>query len=398
MKVKQYRKILLLVLMICAAILFGCVERALSSQLSTQQIASEWSAKESYAQVSCFFSKDAAVTEDYVVQIEQKLKTALAEASEDTSDENGRTMVDCYSTQGRLTIYSDRSSITARAFGVGGDFFTFHPLKLLSGNYFAGDDLNTDGVIIDENVAWQLFGSNNVSGMYVEINGVQYPVRGVVKSDKGYFSEAADEEAATVYVSYQILNGTSSQMSSMDSIAGTAASATSSTAGSSTAVKSAGYDQTDVTTLDTYELLIKNPVQKFGLNALKEALGLDKNSYEIVENSSRFGLVNRFSILRNFGIRSMNTKNIVFPYWENRARAYEDVAVLLLVLELLCLIYPLIFVAGRIYWLWKHKTEIRQKMFHGMKRFFKQLVIWTKKAKKPDFSREKIFHKKMKEQ
>ena len=81
MKVKQYRKILLLVLMICAAILFGCVERALSSQLSTQQIASEWSAKESYAQVSCFFSKDAAVTEDYVVQIEQKLKTALAEAS-----------------------------------------------------------------------------------------------------------------------------------------------------------------------------------------------------------------------------------------------------------------------------------------------------------------------------
>ena len=243
MKVKQYRKILLLVLMICAAILFGCVERALSSQLSTQQIASEWSAKESYAQVSCFFSKDAAVTEDYVVQIEQKLKTALAEASEDTSDENGRTMVDCYSTQGRLTIYSDRSSITARAFGVGGDFFTFHPLKLLSGNYFAGDDLNADGVIIDENVAWQLFGSNNVSGMYVEINGVQYPVRGVVKSDKGYFSEAADEEAATVYVSYQILNGTSSQMSSMDSIAGTAASATSSTAGSSTAVKSAGYDR-----------------------------------------------------------------------------------------------------------------------------------------------------------
>jgi len=242
MKVKQYRKILLLVLMIYAAILFGCVERALSSQLSTQQIASEWSAKESYAQVSCFFSKDAAVTEDYVVQIEQKLKTALAEASEDTSDENGRTMVDCYSTQGRLTIYSDRSSITARAFGVGGDFFTFHPLKLLSGNYFAGDDLNADGVIIDENVAWQLFGSNNVSGMYVEINGVQYPVRGVVKSDKGYFSEAADEEAATVYVSYQILNGTSSQMSSMDSIAGTAASATSSAAGSSTAVKSAGYD------------------------------------------------------------------------------------------------------------------------------------------------------------
>ena len=43
--------------------------------------------------------------------------------------------------------------------------------------------------------------------MYGEINGVQYPVRGVVKSDKGYFSDAADEEARTVYVSYEILEG-----------------------------------------------------------------------------------------------------------------------------------------------------------------------------------------------
>ena len=164
MKVKQYRKILLLVLMICAAILFGCVERALGRQLSTQQIASEWSAEGSYAQVTCFFSKDAAVTKDYVIQLEQKLKTALQEASEDTSDVNGRTLVDCYSTKGELTLYSDRASITARAFGVGGDFFTFHPLKLLSGSYFDGEDLNKDGVVIDENVAWQLFGSSNVAG------------------------------------------------------------------------------------------------------------------------------------------------------------------------------------------------------------------------------------------
>lgn len=55
---------------------FGCVERALGRQLSTQQIASEWSAEGSYAQISAF-SKDAAVTKDYVIQLEQKLKTAL---------------------------------------------------------------------------------------------------------------------------------------------------------------------------------------------------------------------------------------------------------------------------------------------------------------------------------
>ena len=148
-----------------------------------------------------FFSKDAAVTKDYVIQLEQKLKTALQEASEDTSDVNGRTLVDCYSTKGNLPFILTGHPLRREHSVLEEIFFTFHPLKLLSGAYFDGEDLNKDGVVIDENVAWQLFGSNNVAGMYVEINGVQYPVRGVVKSDKGYFSDAADEEAKQPFMS-----------------------------------------------------------------------------------------------------------------------------------------------------------------------------------------------------
>ena len=52
-----------------------------------------------------FFSKDAAVTKDYVIQLEQKFKNCIAGASEDTSDVNGRTLVDCYSTKGELTLF-----------------------------------------------------------------------------------------------------------------------------------------------------------------------------------------------------------------------------------------------------------------------------------------------------
>ena len=70
-----------------------------------------------------------------------------------------------------------------------------------------------------------------------------------------------------------------------------------------------------------------------------------------------------------------------FPYWENRARAYEDLAALLLILELLCLVYPVIFAAGKIHWLWKHKTEIRQKLVQWIKVFVKELRIWMKHVK-----------------
>ena len=119
---------------------------------------------------------------------------------------------------------------------------------------------------------------------------------------------------------------------------------------------------------------------------------MDKSSYEIVENSSRFGLMNRFTVLRNFGIRSMNTKNIVFPYWENRARAYEDLAALLLILELLCLVYPVIFAAGKIHWLWKHNTEIRQKLVQWIKVFVKELRIWMKHVKAQERPVKKQWH------
>ncbi len=160
---------------------FGCVERALGRQLSTQQIASEWSAEGSYAQITCFFSKDAKSDEGLCDTAGTEIKNCIAGGVRGYIGCKRKNAGGLLQHKGELTLYSDRASITARAFGVGGDFFTFHPLKLLSGSYFDGEDLNKDGVVIDENVAWQLFGSNNVAGMYVEINGVQYPVRGVVK-------------------------------------------------------------------------------------------------------------------------------------------------------------------------------------------------------------------------
>ena len=76
MNTKQYRKIIIVVLMVCAAILFGCVERAFVAGLSTQQVASEWSEKQNYAQISCFFSRDAGMTENQIMQIERSLLTA----------------------------------------------------------------------------------------------------------------------------------------------------------------------------------------------------------------------------------------------------------------------------------------------------------------------------------
>lgn len=350
MRKKQYRKLVIAAACVCVVLLIGLAEHLFTGQLPVENVAGEWSKDGGYAAVSAFFSEDAGVTDSQVMMWERSLATALEGASQDVSDSNGRNLVDCYSAEGELTVCSEKTSAKVRAFGIGNDFFLFHPLTLLDGNYFNGTDENGDGVILDENVAWQLFGSAHVAGMNVEINGVTYPIRGVVRSDKGAFSGAAEEEKATVYVAYSIMSG----------------------------------DGEEALPLDSYEILIRNPVQKFGYNALKDAVGLDEAEYELVENSARYSLLNRLTILRSFGARSMRTKNIVYPYWENRARAYEDVTALLLVIKLLLLIYPFLYACGRLHAFWKQKKEIGQRAWHGIRTFASYLPGYVKRWKEKE--------------
>lgn len=346
---KQYRKVLVLVSCMLSAVLFSCLQRYLVNGLSTQQIAKRWSAEEPFAQIACYFEKDAAVMPGQIPGIQRSLITALEEAAISGETENsGRNWVDAYSAQSKMTISSSHGTAEVRAFGVGGDFFQFHPLMLLSGNYFDNDDENSDGVILDELVAWQLFGANQVAGMKVEINGTVYPVRGVVRSDSGMFSEAAEEELPTIYISYDIL----------------------------------AKEYEDSCPIDSYELLIADPVDDFGVTALTKALSLDEKSYEMVEVSDRYDLRHRFEVIKNFGERSMSRKQIVYPYWENRAKAYEDVSALLLILELACLCYPLIWVLNGIRKLYKNRRNIRQGCREKIKNCWQKLELLLKNSRK----------------
>lgn len=346
---KRYRKVLALVACILGTLFMVCIERYLVLGLSTQQLAGRWSKEEDYAQLACYFTKETAFSPDRIPELERAFVQSLEEAAlGSTNEKGGRSWLDAYSAQGELFISSNRSSMNARVFGVGGDFFQFHPLTLLNGSYFDASDENEDGVILDEIVAWQLFGSSNISGMEVEINGRIYPVRGVVRSDSGLFSDAVNEEAATVYVSFAVFEECSG---------GEAA-------------------------IDSYELLIANPVKKFGKNALETALGMEESEYELVEVSARFDFLHRLNILKNFGIRSMNTKNIVYPYWENRARGYEDISALFLVLEAVCLGYPLFWLLQKCRRFWKCRKMIKARLRSDSINFFKNLFMLLKNTVK----------------
>lgn len=294
----------------------------LAGRQAEQHIDQRWDSEGGVAQVSCFFSPNAGVTQDSISTFEHTLDSALKEASieQDSPNPGARLWADAYSADGTITLSTDKGSVEADALGIGGDFFLFHQLQLISGSYFSGNDLMQDYVILDRDAAWQLFGSTDVAGMYVNIAGRPHIVIGVVERPAGKLYEAGGLDGIRVYVSLETLT---------------------------TYGKSNG--------LNHFEIVMPNPVKQYALNYVRENLGSPEKEVEVLENSSRYQIGKRLRLLLDFGTRSMNGKAIIYPYWENVARGYEDILALLTLFQMIFLVYPsgvlLVWIVIR----WKNK-------------------------------------------
>lgn len=277
--------------------------------LLDQQAAARWSGDGSTAQISCYFTKGNAIDSNKIMEFRYYIDTLLQEASITSEKENARLYIDAYSSSGSITIASEKASLECQAIGTGGDFFFFHPVQLINGSYFSGSDIMDDFVLIDENMAWQLFGSNDIVGMTVVIKNVPHMIAGVYRQEEGRFWEAAGLSENLVFVSDASLSA---------------------------------YGETDG--ILYYETVMPNPVKSFAYSSIKEKFGFDETKMYVVDNTRRYSLEPLLIVLSDFGIRSMQNAAIQFPYWENYARGYEDVFALLLFFQAIFLLIPALII------------------------------------------------------
>jgi hypothetical protein len=164
-----------------------------------------------------------------------------------------------------------------------------------------------DRVVLDEELAWRLFGSVHVAGFDVLIGGIPHTVAGVVARENDFASSAAYTYGAGMFMSYESL-------------------------------RELTYGQARIS---TYEIVLSDPVSGFAMDIMTQTF--PSQDAHIVENSTRYSLSNIFSIIGSFGERSMRTSGIVYPYWENAARFTEDRLALLYVLALVFVVCPAVF-------------------------------------------------------
>lgn len=299
-----------------------CIANHMGNAQLSQSMAKRWSKEGDAAQISCFFSVGAYVSEDTIEEFEHSIDSALQEASiaQESENPSARLWIDAYSADGKVSLTSDKTTLQASAIGIGGEFFQFHPQQLLTGSYFSGNDLMQDYCVVDEDAAWQLFGSNDVAGQMVSIGGVPHIITGVIRRPQGRLEKAAGLDGTVVYVSYQTLSELG-----------------------------VNYG------INHYEIVMPNPVKDFAFNHVKENIGVDEKNMEILENTSRYSILSRFKTVMAFGTRSMNGKAIIYPYWENIARGYEDIIALLTAVMLPFLLYPVALVLIIFIKWWRHK-------------------------------------------
>lgn len=322
------RRLLLIICGILTVLALSCVwvYNWFGGLLLTQQQAAFWQgdSETRFAQLSIYFPVDEKCTLDTIYGFRSSIPSRLLEVSLESS-EDAHYWCDAYSTSAKLTVTGPDDSVQADALAVGGDFFQFHPLYLLDGGYFSDEDLMQDLVVLDEELAWKLFGSNAVTGKTVTINDLPFVIAGVVARETDFASEKAYQENAGIFLSYSAL----------------------------TAMQEAEPG------ISTYELILADPVTGFAKGVLTGTFDEQKNV--IVENSSRFKPETVLKLLGSFGERSMNTKGVVFPYWENAARLVEDYMTLTLMLFLLFAVFPftcaLIFVTVTIIVYWRKFKE-----------------------------------------
>ena len=273
-------------LLVSGAFLLGF--RHVSTLLDSQRAAERWQGENEtqFAQVSCFAPADNKLTPEQIYNFRGEIVKKLNEASFDTGGEM-QLFNDAWSTEGTVKVSGERKSGEVRAIAVGGSFFDFHPIRLVSGNYIRPDDLMKDRVLLDRETSWLLFGGTDLSGLSFSINGVPFVVAGVIEREDDKFSEQAYTGGMGIYMSYDAY---------------------------AAITENAG--------ISCYELVMAEPVKHFVLNFAREKFPIGQG--EIVDNSYRYDTDRMLKLGREGMSRSMQTGSAVYPYWENAARGTED--------------------------------------------------------------------------
>lgn len=294
--------IVALVFVSCALILgiFELVVAGLAGSIDYIDAGDRWSANgDKFAVISLYAEDGAALSGDRVESWIRSIDQKLLESSI-SANENARSWTYTYAAEETMSVTGPKASANAEVIAAGGDFFVFHPQKMVYGSAFMNDTSNPNGVVIDEDLAWKIFGATNVVGMELTVGNVTFVVSGVSKRESTHgIYDYTYGERPRMYMSY------------------------------------AGYVKVrgDENHITMFETALPNAVRGFALNIFNGAVTSNEETMTVFEASDRFSLKNRYKNMKTLKYSWIHENKIEYPYWENEARVADYRCAVLMIFE-----------------------------------------------------------------
>lgn len=334
---RQFVLLVVNVLLVVVFFILGNVADNSKDRFYSQQEVERWEhEKNSYAQVSAFVSPNMQLQQEDVSGVRNALMETLSTDSLNVNEGRGRVWIDAYSGECAAEVRRENNTLSVTAVGVGGEFFQFHPIPLLSGSYISDEDLNQDRIVVDENFAWAMFGSNDIVGMQIWMDTTIYTIAGVVEVEEDSLYQTAYGNGNRIYVPYTMLK-----------------------------------NQQEALQVTCYEAVLPNPISNYAYYALRHAFGIEDEiedtikqtgttlnfeNVEVIENSSRYDWIPLWNGIRNRKFQIMRPNSVGYPFWENLAKVEELRQQNILLWRLILLICPFIYLVLWLYGLWNRRT------------------------------------------
>ena len=314
-------------LLLALAIGCGVGVRVISGRLLSQQEAARWQGdnEQAFSQLSCFLPADGSVEQSAIYTFRYAMLDAFRGVGIEWSDDL-YPFRDAWSGEGKMHISGDQGATDAPVLAVGGAFFEFHPLRLLSGSYLSEGDLSPDRVVLDRALAWELFGGVELTGMSVQIDGHDFVVGGVVEREEDSASRRAYSGEKGLFMSYDAYRA---------------------------------ITQKDA--ISCYEVVVPEVVKGFGAQLVADKFPLGGG--ECVVNTGRFSFERLLALAKDLPARSAHAGTVSYPWWENAARIAESECAFLSVLGLLLALPAAVTaLAGLIRLLVRGKTALEEEL------------------------------------
>ncbi len=331
---------------------------SISNSQDSQKVVDRWAVDGSrYSQITIFFEDSDKINlsqiynarYNFTEEIETQVSKNKKEDNPFTVNENARQFIDAYSAERILNLTSNRDgyapNATVNATLTGGDYFLFHPVKLLSGSYYSENYVMKDQILIDENLAWQFFGSNDIVGQSVTIAGKNHYISGVYEVPKDDANAYVYGEKPRIYMPYDFY--TTNHVDNENPIL-------------------------------SYEVCMPNVIQNFALDLVEKYNFASEESSEIIENSVRYNFINLAKKFFDSGENAVITKKIVYPYWENSAKITESISTKIVGIILILAIIPILSLFVFAIYIYSKRKAILRKIIENLKRFFFNISRKTK--------------------